>query len=76
MALKIANLIQKYGFCSLYFSKAIGTPSIFDVGYKDAFCPCNDKSLIDQQECFDCLHWVSSVAFFRGRLSENYSHVG
>lgn len=54
--LKLLILFKKRGFVVLTFQKARGTPSIFDVGYMDIFCPCNDKSLIDQQGCFDCLH--------------------
>ena len=54
--LKLLILFKNRDLVVLTFQKARGTPSIFDVGYKDAFCPCNDKSLIDQQEYFDCLH--------------------
>lgn len=44
--LKLLILFKKRGFVVLTFQKARGTPSIFDVGYMDIFCPCNDKSLI------------------------------
>ena len=54
--LKLLILFKNRNYVVLTFQKARGTPSIFDVGYMDVFCPCNDKSLIDQQGCFDCLH--------------------
>ena len=53
-----------YSYQILTLQKIRDIPSIFDVGYKDAFCLYNDRSPIGQQGCFDFQHRVSSVAYF------------